>query len=354
MSRTASSLALTLLLAAAPFSAAAQERRWEIEAYGGAVAARTASEGKQTLPPAGAPIVTSNPLFPSREVPSWFFGDGALLLNDVNEEFQGTSRITPLDSLFARVEGGRTGVAGVRLRHSGGGARSIEFSVEFLGNARVAPSDFAATVESARRTFSETFAELLRSGPFTSVVTDATAEAIGGARREIAATVALNTDVGSLGPLTPYLTFGGGIVTGTGTLPSAQVSGRYRFSVLGQVPIDESDRVSLAFERPLTFAGVAGAGLRRDLSDRWGVRVDIRAFVGPDATRVRVTAEPSITRGTPAGFVESFTNPAIQFSNDPALGRRSTLSAPALDSVTVFDGGIQVRTVITVGISRRF
>ena len=51
------------------------------------VAARTASEGSVTLPPAGAPIVTSSPIFPSRQVPSWFFGDGATLLNDVNADF---------------------------------------------------------------------------------------------------------------------------------------------------------------------------------------------------------------------------------------------------------------------------
>lgn len=354
MSRTAPCLAFTLLLTAGAFSAAAQERRWELEAYGGAVAARTATDGERTLPPAGAAIVTSNPLFPSREVPSWFFGDGAVLLNDVNEAFQGASRITALDPLFAGTGAGRTGVAGVRLRRSGGGRTSMEIAVEYLGGAAVAAPDLEATVASARRTFAETFTDLLRSGPFTSVGVDATAEVTAGERRELAATVSFNTDVGSAGPLTPYVTFGGGIVTGIGSLPSAQLSGRYRFSVLGQVPIDESDRVSIAFERPLTFAGVAGAGLRRDLSDRWGMRFDVRILIGPDTTRVRVTAQPAAQRGTPGGFVESFTSPSIQFSNDPATGRRSSLSAPALDAVTVFDGGIQARTVVTFGISRRF
>ena len=62
------------------------------------------------------------------------------------------------------------------------------------------------------------------------------------------------------------------------------------------------------------------------------------------------TRRPSFARTGPAGFVESFTNPAIQFSNDPSTGRRSTLSAPALQGFEVFSGGIQTRTLVTVGV----
>jgi hypothetical protein len=342
-----------LVLAAGAHSAAAPERRWEVEVYGGAVAARTASEGRQTLPPAGAPIVTSSPLFPGREVPSWFFGDGAALLNGVNEEFGGASRIAALDSLFAAAKGGRTGAAGVRLRRSMSPTSSLELAFDFLGSAAAA-ADVSAAVDAARRSFGDTFTELLASGPFTSVAVDAAAESRGGERREIAATAAYNSDLAKLGPLTPYITIGGGIVASTGGAASAELIGRYRFSILGEVPIDETDRLTIAFDRPLTFAAVVGGGVRRDLSSRWGVRVDVRAFVGPDPARARITAQPSRQGGSPAGFVESFTNPSIQFSNDPSTGRRSSLSAAALDDVTVFDGGLRTRTAVTVAISRRF
>jgi len=345
--------ALLLVVVCASSSTAAAQGRWEIEVYGGAVVSRAASDGKQTLPPAGAPIVTSSPLFPSRQVPSWFFGDGAALLNGVSEEFQGTSRIAPLDPLFARAAGGATGAAGARVRRALSDRTTMEVGVDFLGSAAVAPSDFAATVEAARRSFGETFSELLRSGPFTSLAVEATADVTGAKRREIAATVALNSDLGTLGPMTPYLTFGGGIVTGSGAEPAAQLAGRYRFAVLGQVPIDESDRVTVHFERPIALAFVIGGGLRKDVTDRWAVRFDVRALIGPDSTRVRVTADPAVARGTPGGFVESFTNPSIQFSNDPSLGRRSSLNDTPLDSI-VFEGGIQARTMVTFGVSRRF
>jgi hypothetical protein len=350
-------LALALLIAAATSTAAAhaQERRWEVEAYGGAVVARTVSGGTETLPPAGAPIVTSNPLFPSREVASWFFGDGAALVNAVNGEFGGTSRIVALDSLFGSVESGRTGAFGARLRRSLSPTTSLELAVDILGRTAVAPADLATVVEGASRSFDETFTELLQVGPFTSLVVDAAGGVTGEtARRELAATVALNADVGRVGPLTPFLTFGGGIVTVTGAMPVAELSGRYTFSVLGQVPIDESDRVRIQFERPLTFAGVAGAGLKHDVSERWMVRFDIRAFIGPDTTRVRVTADPVTQRGSPSGFVESFTNPSIQFSNDQSTGRRSSLGAPMLDRVSVFAGGVQTRTIVTLALTRRF
>ena len=345
---------LSLLWMAGVSTTASAQPRWEVEVYGGLVAGRTATEGASSLPEAGAPIVTSNPLFPSREVASWFFGDGAALLNAVNEEFGGQSRIAALDPLFAGATGGRTGAGGVRVRRSMSATSSLEFAVDFLGSTPVSPVDVPTVVEAARRSFGDTFTELLRSGPFTSVMVDATADVSGSSGQEIAVTAAYAADVGTLGPVTPYLTFGGGIVSGAGASPSAQLSGHYRFSVLGQVPIDETDRVTIAFDRPLTFTAVVGGGLRRDLSERWGIRVDVRAFIGPDSTRVRLTAAPSTQRGSPAGFIESFTNPSIQFSNDSSLGRQSTLSAAALDGVTVFDGGIQTRTVVSFGISRRF
>ena len=65
---------------------------------------RGGGQGTRTLPPAGPPIVTSSPIFPSRAVPSWFFGDGASLLNAVNAEFDLAAQVTPLDPAFAPLD----------------------------------------------------------------------------------------------------------------------------------------------------------------------------------------------------------------------------------------------------------
>ena len=121
-----------------------------------------------------------------------------------------------------------------------------------------------------------------------------------------------------------------------------------------EVAIDEIDRVSVRYARQAAFVAVLGGGLQRDFSARWGVRADVRMLIGPDTTRVLVDATPSMARTGPSGFIESFTNPAVQFSNDPSTGRRSSLSAPALQDVEVFKGGVQTRTLVTLGICRRF
>jgi hypothetical protein len=348
-------LLAVLICACAPAgSAAAQTSSWEIEGYGGIVAARTASEGSRTLPAAGAPLVTSNPIFPSRQTSSWFFGDGATLLNGVNEQFTRPGRIAPLDSAFGPLASARVPAFGARVRRRLNTRYSLELGVDAFVGSSIKSDALPAIVEAARTSFTQAFSELLGTGPFAGVSVAATASTVSSRRRDTAFTAAINAAFGSWGSLVPYATFGAGIVTGSGSLPSATIEGRYRFSILNEVPIDETDRVSFRYARGAAFVGVLGGGLRRDISTKWGLRIDARVLVGPDSTRIRLDAQPSSVRGVPAGFVESFTNPAIQFSNDLSTGRRSTLSGAALQNADVFSGGVQARTVVTVGVVRRF
>jgi hypothetical protein len=345
-------LAATL---ASTVSAAAQDPRWELEGYGGIVAARTAGEGTRTLPPAGAPLVTSSPTFPTHQVPSWLFGDGAALLNGVNAEFGVAARIVPLDAAFSPLLSSRVPVAGARVRRRLNDRLSLEIGVDALTRSEDRSSGLTAAVESTRASFRTAFAGLLGSGPFLGVTVDATAATASEVRRrELATTGAIVARFTPWGAFVPYATFGGGVVTGSGTLPSATLEGRYRFAILGEVPIDETDRVSLRYSRRAAFVAVLGGGLQRALSSRWSVRVDARMLLGPDTTRVVIDATPTSSRTGPSGFVESFTNPAVQFSNDPATGRRSTLSEPSLSGVEVFSGSLQTRTLVTFGLVRRF
>jgi hypothetical protein len=231
---------------------------------------------------------------------------------------------------------------------------AIELSVESSTSGHAGSSRAAAGVDAATSSFKTAFIDLLTTGPFSAVAVDAAGSSQPGSHRDIAATIAVNARLAAWKSAAPYLTFGGGLTIPTGTLPSATLEGRYRFSVLGEVPIDETDRVSLRYTRATTFVGVAGGGLARDMSKRWGVRLDGRILFGPDTTRVLLDAHPSSVRGAPTGFIESFTNPAIQFSNDPSTGRVSSLGGTALDAVAAFKGGWQMRTIATVGVFARF
>ncbi len=63
----------------------------------------------------------------------------------------------------------------------------------------------------------------------------------------------------------------------------------------------------------------------------------------------------TVATGTPADFIESFTNPSVQFSNNASTGRQSTLSGDALDHVNVAGGTrLQTRALVTLGIALRF
>jgi hypothetical protein len=332
-------------------SAQTSSPRWEIEPYGG-LSAPFASAGSVTLPAAGAPIVTSNPTFPSRAVPSWFFGDGAALLNGVNGEFMVASRIAPLDGVFQKLHPGGAAIVGIRVRRRL--TRRCWVEVDFgSSTSRTVGGNLAPAVEVTRGSFESAFRDLFASGPFGNVDVAATGGAAAGRVRDVHATVAVNTRLRSWSGFDPDVTFGGGVLASAGALPSATLDGHYRLAILGQVPIDESDHMTMRYTRGASIVGVAGVGVTRGFNDRWALRADARWLLGPDGTRIVVDAAPSSARGTPAGFVESFTNPAIQFSNDPSTGRVSSLSA-ALQGTRVFSGGFQVRSIVTVGIVRRF
>jgi hypothetical protein len=348
-------LLLLLLLVAPAASASAQVPGWEIEGYGGVVAARTATEGSRTLPAPGAPLVTSNPTFPTHQVPSWFFGDGASVLNGVNSELGAAGRITPLDAAFGPLASSGAGAFGVRARRRVSNRVSAEISVDALAGPDDSAADLAEALEASRASFKTAFADLLRTGPFAGAVVEATGTSPSESRRrDLAVTVAVSARLRASGALVPYATFGAGVMGGGGSLPSATLEGRYRFSILGEVPIDETDRVSVRYTRGAALVVVLGGGVQYDFAGGWGLRVDARVLTGPDTTRVLVDATPSSARSGPSGFIESFTNPGVQFSNDPSTGRRSTLTTPALQGAQVFAGGIQARALVTVGICRRF
>jgi hypothetical protein len=335
--------------------------RWEIEGHGGLSRGSVPSNGDAALPPAGPPIPSLSPIFPSRSTASWFFGDGAAMLNSVNEEFGLETRLTPLDSALRSLGLDYSSAAafGVRLRRTLNDRFSAEVSFDVLPGSSDVSDDFLGAVEATRGSFEPAFAALFSTGPIDNVVITTTSARAGGSSREGALTGALNMHFGTGAGFVPYVTFGGGMLSGMGDVASVTLEGDYRFGIVPEsgssVPIHETDRVILRFEHTTTFVGLAGGGLRKQMSDRWGFRIDGRVLIGPASSRLLIDATPTVTPGSPAGFIETTTSPNIQFSNESATGRQSTLSGPALDGFTAFKStGIQTRTLVTVGIFLKF
>lgn len=334
---------------------------WELGGHGGLSLLRVPAGGKKSLPNPGPAITTSSPIFPSRQTSSWFFGDGAALLNDASADFDLLSRITPLDEAFESVGFGNAARAnfGVRVARGLTPRLSVEFDFDVMPGSLSLTDAFTAAIESTRTSFQSAFTSLFASGPFVGVVVETTGATNDGASREIAGTGAITLRFTSRGSYVPYATIGAGVITRTGELQSVTLEGRYRFtiSVPGSpsVPIDETDRVTIRYSQCPAFVTVVGGGLRRDMSERWGFRIDGRLFLGRPTLRLLLDASPSSVPGTPAGFIETFSYPSIQFSSNPSSGRQSTLGGPPLEGFAALTStGIETRGLLTIGVFRRF
>jgi hypothetical protein len=326
-------------------------RRWEIAVHGGLSGATISSEGDRSLPLPAAPMPTSSPTFSTRPVPSWMFADGAAILNDVNALFGVPARVAPLDAALEALNldyGTRTTI-GVRVRRDVTARYAAELSIDVLTGSAGIDEALLSAVGQTRDSFRAAMAALLAEGPFTGVVVDANSATIDGSNREIAITGAASIRFGGGAGFVPYATVGAGVLTGTGDLPSITLEGAYRFRILDEVPIEEADRVTIRYENQPALIAVLGGGVRRHLGAGWGLHADGRMFIGPQRARLLIDASPSVARSTPADSIETVTNPSIQFSNEPSLGRLSTLSG-SLDGFTAFSSsGIQTRVLITFG-----
>jgi hypothetical protein len=349
---------MVLVLWAAP--AAAQttpaKKRWHVEGFGGLSVFDLPKNGTATIPPLGAPLVTSGPTNPTRRVSTWFAGDGANILNGVNAEFGIPGRIAALDAAIATLSltGANAPAFGLRLRRIVSDRIAVEFSADMMPGSRELSPELLAAVDQARTSFVSAFNGLLATGPFTNVMVNATATTTNKSARDLATTLAAQW-MFKAGSLEPYVSLGGGLVHKMGDLPSVTLTGNYRFSIAGTVPINETDMLRLRYDQGTAVVGLIGTGVRRTLNDRFGFSIDGRVFVGQQTLTLRLDSTPTVATGTPAGFIESFTTPAVQFSNSSSTGRTSTLSGEPLNGFKAFTtDGLQTRYIVSAGIFVRF
>lgn len=329
--------------------------RWEFEMYGGVSLGRLSSGGTLELPPPGAPIATSNPIYPSWRVPTWFLGDGAALLNRVAEQLAVGARISPLDPALGPAALNDAGhfAFGARVRHPLRGRFSIEGGVDVLFGSGGVTQEMVDATAAARDSFQAAFGQILATGPFTGIAVSASGSPREGSPREIALTGALVTDFAPWGGFSPFLVTGGGVLLHGGEPPAVELEGRYRGLIDGVAPIDETDRLTVEYGERTAFVAVLGGGIQRALSPRWNLRLDARVLLGPRTTRVALHATPDVATGSPAGVIQTFSYPSLQLSNNASTGRESTLSG-SLDGFDAFTGGWQTRFRLTAGLVVRF
>jgi hypothetical protein len=329
---------------------------WEIEAFGGATFASHPSDGTGALPPAGVPFTTATGS-PSRQVSSWYFGDGAQLLNGVNTALGVGQQVTPLDGvLHASLAEGNSGGGGVRVSRILTRRLTAEFTVEFSAVRAELSSDAATGLEASRSSFLSAWKGLASAGQFadTTVTSVPTSQLDKG--HQVVVTGAINVALKKDGKVAPYLTFGAGLSSTSGAAASAGLVGDYRFNLSGVTPFHETDSVTVRYTAGDQAAvGVLGAGFKYLLSPHVGLRLDYRTYLGPNRASTFVNGNPVVSTLTPAGSGASATTPGIQFSNDSSIGIPSSLSGPAITDFRTFTGsGVQRHARLTIGVFWRF
>ena len=336
--------------------------KWEIEIHAGGLWPGQSTKATTAMPPAGTDFTAPNGR-PTRSVSSWYFGDGAVLLNDWAAAFTTiprTQRITPLDSMLN----------GTAVKHSDGASFGIRvgrrltprFTVELnvdYGKSTLQLSDQALDdIEASRATFANVFNEQFNPalGGFVNSVVSSQSEIDEGTGGQIAAIGALKMTIKRVGPLVPYVTGGLGSVFHYGRAPGVTLRGSYSMSPAFNpaVVFNETDTVTVRFARPdSAFAGIAGGGFTLNVSRRSGVRIDMRWHFTANAIETEVNASPFVAKGTPAASLGSATTPTVVFTNNVNL--LSSLSGPAITSFKTREGsGMQIDPVLTAGYFWRF
>jgi len=346
--------------AAAQAQNAARTGKWTIEFYGGASSSSSSSSvGPVPAFAASTPFTTESGQ-PSRAVSSWYFGDGAGLLNQVQARFAAITgtpfpEIIPMDAAFGRSGGSRKsgGAFGLRVGRAVTSKLSVELSVEHSLAKLALAGALQDALKASSASFEEAFQALLSTAPVTNLVVTSQLTTSDRANGQNRVAGAVRWTVLSGSKLEAYVTAGGGVMLNSGKGPEAILNGRYTFRLFGAFLMDETDRVVVSVTQPKNNAmGLVGGGLTYDLSARTGIRVDARLLVNSTKDVTRLTAAPAVATATTTGVLPSVTSPGIQFSTQPNV--RSSLSGPNLN-VTLFEGsGTNRQVSVTIGIFRRF
>ena len=307
---------------------------FQFDVHGGFLSVGRITAGTSELPAPGPTFMTFQNL-PSRYVPSWYFGDGALLANQVTTAMGITNRIAPLDAMLTSASGGRKngGSFGLRIGHSITRHVLGEFNLD-IGEGHLAFGRAAlADIEAARASFTTYFdAVLARSANAGNPRTSSTATVVNDMGKQMAMTGDVAINIRSVAGLTPYVTLGGGIVLPQGGAPTATLVGTYDFvlNVPGNPnngsPFHAADQVLVQLRARPALITVVGTGVQRDLSRHFGFRADIRVLLRATDLVLDVYTAPVNTPANPAARIVRGPGPQLHFSNTDAFP--SSLSMP--------------------------
>jgi len=328
---------------------------WELEVHaGGHVMSSNPTSGTPIVEfPVGPPLPTGGGASLTRAVSSWYFGDGARLLNDVNVRFGVPGRITPLDTAVSRAIAERKdgAVFGARVARYLTRRIALELNIDYAPSKLEFVDGVNAAIEATSTSFLAAWRDLLGTGfTFNNSVTSTTAS-VAGNGHDITTTGALRFHFPESHGWRPYVTGGAGVIVYDGKAPSATLTGDYGFLFGNTFPINEQDIATVSVRTKDSAAlGMLGGGVEYDFSRRHGLRADVRLEFHSSRVDTVLSAQPSVTLQPPSFVVATGLSPSIQFSNSTIFGRPSSLSGPDVNDLETFNGaGTRTRVRVSIG-----
>ena len=344
---------------------AAQEKDgfhgWEIEGHIGTVGEKQPTgtgfsprRGLASRPRQGAG---------GRLVPSWYFGNGAVLANQVAAAITANGPaagpyplISPLDPVLTSA--GATMRSGRMLGFRAGHSITHWVLVEFMFDRRKRRPQITgaalAQIEASRASFEDFFHRLtttagaIYTNPhWSSTATIANSSNI----QEYSAGLAFNLAPVTISGFTPYFSFGGELVLPIGDGPEFEMAGHYGFNQTGAQPgskIDETDTVRVRYKfdpLPVKFVGL---GVQRYIGRHGGFRADVHVELNATQLTTRIDTQP-VSSSFAASKNTGTVDVAIQFSATPT--RPSSLAVFGELPVNRFDSlvGKASATSVSVG-----
>lgn len=357
---------LTTLFASISSTANIAAQRWDVEVHGGGMISSNPTAGTTDLPAGSTVTLPLPPGVPSpsfQVVPSWYFGDGAALIDRIVAP-RFAAGIIPLDpvlqSRFVERRPGST--VGLRIARSLSERFGVEFSFDEAFGSLSIPSDRSSRIKASEASFLTTWNPVLSgvAGGAQLVTADATISDRRG--RQMLTTGAVLISVARHASVEPYLTLGAGIISTTGAAPSAVISGHYHFNVAAapisspMLTVDQTDTVTARAVSPRTMTWLVGGGVKYALTRHWGVRADIRDHVHRDPLRTIIDVAPvTVSSGSTGALtiVIAPSTPGLQFSTSPS--GPSTLGGIPIVGFKTFTGtGIVNQVNVAAGLYWRF
>lgn len=335
---------------------ATEASKWEVEVHAGRLTGGGSASGTAIAEfPVGLPVPTGAGTMNTRAVSSWYFGDGATLVNQAFGMLGFPARIAPLDAMLKErfVERPAGGSGGLRVSRQLTPRYSAEFNLDYARVSLEIVEDAENALEASRASFPPVWRTLFATN---STISSTLELSRGSAQQQLIAAGALNIRLGGSPRVAPYVIVGAGSLFNRGTTPSATLTGVYQFALVGMTAVDERDTVTVhAVVKERTFVGVLGGGVRFQLAARHGVRADLRVNLSDNPVDLTVDASPAVTFHTPGSILFVPTTPALQFSTSQIQNRRSSLSGPAVEGLKTFTGtGVRTQVNVSIGYFFRF